>query len=190
MVLLNDWSARDIQQWEYVPLGPFNSKGFATTISPWIVTLDALEPFRTATPAQDPPPLDYLRHAGDHAFDIELQVTLRPEGAHRASTLSRTNFRLMYWSMAQQLAHHTVSGCNTRVGDLMGSGTISGATRESCGSLLESTWNGERPLQLDGGGERAFLQDGDEIVITGWCQGAGYRVGFGECAGQILAARG
>ncbi|MDR5778609.1 fumarylacetoacetase [Caballeronia sp. LZ065] len=190
MVLLNDWSARDIQQWEYVPLGPFNSKGFATTISPWIVTLDALEPFRTATPAQDPQPLDYLRHAGDHAFDIDLRVTLQAEGASEATTISRTNFRLMYWSMAQQLAHHTVSGCNTRVGDLMGSGTISGPTPDSCGSLLESTWNGQRPLRLKGGGERAFLQDGDEVVITGWCQGEGYRVGFGECAGRILAARG
>ncbi|SAK82683.1 fumarylacetoacetase [Caballeronia ptereochthonis] len=189
MVLLNDWSARDIQQWEYVPLGPFNAKTFATTISPWIVTLDALEPFRTATPAQEPQPLEYLRHRGDHAFDIELQVTLRAEGARRATTLSRTNFKLMYWSMAQQLAHHTVAGCNTRVGDLMGSGTISGPTPESCGSLLESTWNGQRPLKLEEGGERSFLQDGDEITITGWCQGDGYRIGFGECAGRILAAR-
>ncbi|AQG97853.1 fumarylacetoacetase [Burkholderia sp. KK1] len=189
MVLLNDWSARDIQQWEYVPLGPFNSKGFATTISPWIVTLDALEPFRTATPAQEPQPLAYLRHAGDHAFDIELEVALRPEGARRATTISRTNFRLMYWSMAQQLAHHTVGGCNTRVGDLMGSGTISGPTPDSCGSLLESTWNGQRPLKLEEGGERAFLQDGDEITLRGWCQGEGYRVGFGECVGEILPAR-
>ncbi|SAK39016.1 fumarylacetoacetase [Caballeronia temeraria] len=190
MVLLNDWSARDIQQWEYVPLGPFNSKGFATTISPWIVTLDALEPFRTATPAQEPKPLAYLRHEGDHAFDIELEVTLRPEGARAATTISRTNFKLMYWSMAQQLAHHTVGGCNTRVGDLMGSGTISGPTPDSCGSLLESTWNGQRPMKLEEGGERAFLQDGDEIVLRGWCQGEGYRVGFGECAGQVVAARG
>ncbi|WP_250476367.1 fumarylacetoacetase [Caballeronia sp. INML1] len=190
MVLLNDWSARDIQQWEYVPLGPFNSKGFATTISPWIVTLDALEPFRTATPRQEPAPLAYLRHEGDHAFDIELEVTLRAEGARTATTISRTNFRLMYWSMAQQLAHHTVGGCNTRVGDLMGSGTISGPTPESCGSLLESTWNGQRPLQLEEGGERVFLQDGDEVILRGWCQGEGYRVGFGACAGQVLAARG
>ena len=190
MVLLNDWSARDIQQWEYVPLGPFNAKGFATTISPWIVTLDALEPFRTATPAQDPQPLQYLRHTGDHASDIALEVALRAEGAATPTTLSRTNFRLMYWSMAQQLAHHTVSGCNTRVGDLMGSGTISGPTPDSCGSLLESTWNGQRPIRLDGGGERAFLQDGDEITLRGLCQGDGYRVGFGECKGRILPARG
>ncbi|SAK81859.1 fumarylacetoacetase [Caballeronia arationis] len=189
MVLLNDWSARDIQQWEYVPLGPFNAKGFATTISPWIVTLDALEPFRTATPKQDPQPLAYLRHEGDHAFDIELQVTLRPQSVSKATTISRTNFKLMYWSMAQQLAHHTVAGCNTRVGDLMGSGTISGPTTDSCGSLLESTWNGQRPIKLEEGGERAFIVDGDELTLTGWCQGDGYRVGFGECAGRILAAR-
>ncbi|SAL52774.1 fumarylacetoacetase [Caballeronia humi] len=189
MVLLNDWSARDIQQWEYVPLGPFNSKGFATTISPWIVTLDALEPFRTATPPQEPQPLAYLRHDGDHAFDIELEVTLRPEGASKATRISRTNFKLMYWSMAQQLAHHTVAGCNTRVGDLMGSGTISGPTPDSCGSLLESTWNGQRPLALDEGGERGFIEDGDELTLAGWCQGDGYRIGFGQCAGQILAAR-
>jgi fumarylacetoacetase len=189
MVLLNDWSARDIQQWEYVPLGPFNAKGFATTISPWIVTLDALEPFRTATPVQDPQPLEYLRHEGDHAFDIELAVSLRPEGAAQASRLSRTNFRLMYWSMAQQLAHHTVAGCNTRVGDLMGSGTISGPTPDSCGSLLEMTWNGQRPIALAEGGERTFIQDGDELVLSGWCQGEGYRVGFGSCSGEVLAAR-
>jgi fumarylacetoacetase len=189
MVLLNDWSARDIQQWEYVPLGPFNAKGFATTISPWIVTLDALEPFRTATPKQDPQPLAHLRHEGDHAFDIELQVTLRPQSVSKATTISRTNFKLMYWSMAQQLAHHTVAGCNTRVGDLMGSGTISGPTTDSCGSLLESTWNGQRPIKLEEGGERAFIVDGDELTLTGWCQGDGYRVGFGECAGRILAAR-
>lgn len=190
IVLLNDWSARDIQQWEYVPLGPFNAKGFATTISPWIVTLDALEPFRTATPTQEPQPLAYLRHEGDHAFDIELEVTLRPEGAATATKISRTNFKLMYWSMAQQLAHHTVAGCNTRVGDLMGSGTISGPTPDSCGSLLESTWNGTRPIKLEDGGERAFIEDGDELTLAGWCQGDGYRVGFGQCAGRILAARG
>jgi fumarylacetoacetase len=189
MVLLNDWSARDIQQWEYVPLGPFNAKSFATTISPWIVTLDALEPFRVATPVQSPEPLSYLKHEGDHAFDIELEVSLRAEGASKPTTITRTNFKLMYWSMAQQLAHHTVSGCNTRVGDLMGSGTISGPTPDSCGSLLESTWNGQRPVKLEEDGERAFLQDGDEIAIAGWCQGAGYRVGFGECVGTILAAR-
>jgi fumarylacetoacetase len=190
MVLLNDWSARDIQQWEYVPLGPFNSKSFATTISPWIVTLDALEPFRVAQPEQTPEPLPYLRHAGAHAFDIALEVKLRPEGTPTASTIARTNFKYMYWTMAQQLAHHTVSGCNTRVGDLMGSGTISGPTQDSCGSLLELTWNGARPVTLEGGDTRTFIADGDELALAGWCQGDGYRVGFGTCVGKIVPARG
>jgi fumarylacetoacetase len=188
MVLLNDWSARDIQQWEYVPLGPFNAKGFATTISPWIVTLDALEPFRTGSPKQDPEPLAYLRHTGDHAFDITLHAHLLPAHNESATKLATTHFKLMYWTMAQQLAHHTVAGCNTRVGDLMGSGTISGPTPDSCGSLLEMTWNGQRPIALEGGGERRFIEDGDELTLTGWCQGDGYRVGFGECAGVILPA--
>lgn len=188
MVLLNDWSARDIQQWEYVPLGPFNAKTFATTISPWIVTLDALEPFRVAQPVQEPQPLEYLRHSGNHGFDIALEVLLRPEGADEATTIARTNFRHMYWTMAQQLAHHTVAGCNTRVGDLMGSGTISGPTPDSFGSLLELTWNGKNPLALKTGGTRGFIEDGDELTLAGWCQGEGYRVGFGECVGKILPA--
>lgn len=189
MVLLNDWSARDIQQWEYVPLGPFNAKTFATTISPWIVTLDALEPFRVAQPVQEPQPLAYLRHDGAHAFDIHLEVTLRPQQATQASTITRTNFRHMYWTMAQQLAHHTVSGCNTRVGDLMGSGTISGPSEDSFGSLLELTWNGKKPLELQQGGTRSFIEDGDELTLAGWCQGEGYRVGFGLCAGEISPAQ-
>ncbi|CAB3775906.1 hypothetical protein LMG28688_00127 [Paraburkholderia caffeinitolerans] len=188
MVLLNDWSARDIQQWEYVPLGPFNAKTFATTISPWVVTLDALEPFRVAQPVQEPQPLDYLRHAGNHAFDIALEVLLHPEAASEATSIARTNFRHMYWTMAQQLAHHTVAGCNTRVGDLMGSGTISGPTPDSFGSLLELTWNGKNPLELKSGGTRGFIEDGDELTLAGWCQGEGYRVGFGECVGKILPA--
>ncbi|MEM5422891.1 fumarylacetoacetase [Paraburkholderia ferrariae] len=188
MVLLNDWSARDIQQWEYVPLGPFNSKGFATTISPWVVTLDALEPFRVAQPVQEPQPLEYLRHEGDHAFDIALEVRMQPEGAAEATTIARTNFRHMYWSMAQQLAHHTVAGCNTRVGDLMGSGTISGPTPDSFGSLLELTWNAKNPLELKGGGTRGFIEDGDELTLAGWCQGDGYRLGLGACVGRILPA--
>ncbi|WP_017772916.1 fumarylacetoacetase [Paraburkholderia kururiensis] len=188
MVLLNDWSARDIQQWEYVPLGPFNSKGFATTISPWVVTLDALEPFRVQQPAQEPEPLAYLRHGGRHAFDIALEVRLRAEGAREATTICRTNFRHLYWTMAQQLAHHTVAGCNTRVGDLMGSGTISGPTEDSSGSLLELTWNGQRPVALKEGGTRSFIEDGDELTLAGWCDGEGYRVGFGTCVGMILPA--
>jgi fumarylacetoacetase len=188
MVLMNDWSARDIQQWEYVPLGPFNSKTFATSISPWVVTLDALEPFRVPGPAQDPEPLPYLRHGGKASVDLHLEVDLQPEGSAGTTTICRTNFRHMYWSMAQQLAHHTVSGCNTRVGDLMGSGTISGPEPDSFGSLLELTWNGQKPLALTGGGERSFLQDGDDVIITGWCQGDGYRVGFGAVTGRVTPA--
>ena len=188
MVLMNDWSARDIQQWEYVPLGPFNSKGFATSISPWVVTMDALEPFRVEGPAQDPEPLPYLRQDGKASVDLHLEVTLRPEDTAEATTICRTNFRHMYWSMAQQLAHHTGSGCNTRVGDLMGSGTISGPEPDSFGSLLELTWNGQKPLALAGGGERSFLEDGDDVIIIGWCQGNGYRVGFGEVTGRVTPA--
>jgi fumarylacetoacetase len=188
MVLLNDWSARDIQQWETAPLGPFNGKTFATSISPWVVTLDALEPFRVPGPPQDPTPLPYLQQNGDHAFDIQLEVTLRPQGAAAATVVTRSNFKRLYWSMAQQLAHHTVSGCNTQPGDLMGSGTISGPASDSFGSLLELTWNGRRPLTLAGGAARTFLEDGDEVTMTGWCQGADYRVGFGEVSGLILPA--
>ena len=187
-VLLNDWSARDIQQWEYVPLGPFNSKGFGTSISPWIVTMEALEPFRVANPAQSPEPLEYLRQSHPNAYDIALETALRPHSGER-TTIARTNFRAMYWTMAQQLAHHTVSGCNVRVGDLMGSGTISGTTPDSYGSLLELTVNGKQPLDLGNGATRAFLEDGDEVIMTGWCEGDGYRVGFGEVRGEILPAR-
>jgi fumarylacetoacetase len=188
LVLLNDWSARDIQQWEYVPLGPFNSKSFATSISPWVVTLDALEPFRVSGPAQDPVPLPYLAQSGAHAFDIHLEVTLAA-GAAAPTTICRTNARHLYWSMAQQLAHHTVSGCNTRVGDLMASGTISGAAPEARGSLLELAWNGRKPIDVGAGATRSFLEDGDEVVMTGWCEAAGYRVGFGEVLGKVLPAR-
>jgi fumarylacetoacetase len=188
MVLLNDWSARDLQAWEYVPLGPFNSKSFATTISPWVVTMAALEPFRTTQPVQDPQPLAYLRHSGEHAFDIELEAQLRPRAAEAATTIARTNFKHMYWSMAQQLAHHTVSGCSTRVGDLMGSGTISGPSPDSLGSLLEMTFNGREPVTLRSGEKRSFVEDGDELTLRGWCQGDGYRVGFGSCTGVVLPA--
>jgi len=188
MVLMNDWSARDIQQWEYVPLGPFNSKIFATSISPWVVTLDALEPFRVEGPTQDPEPLPYLRHGAKASVDLHLEVGLQPEGTAETTTICRTNYRHMYWSMAQQLAHHTVSGCNTRVGDLMGSGTISGPEPDSFGSLLELTWNGQKPLALTSGGERSFLEDGDDVIITGWCQGDGYRVGFGSVTGRVTPA--
>jgi fumarylacetoacetase len=188
MVLLNDWSARDLQQWEYIPLGPFNSKTFATSISPWIVTMEALEPFRVEGPVQDPPPLPYLETKGPQAYDIGLEAALAPAGKP-ATTISRTNFRRMYWSVAQQLAHHTVSGCNLRVGDLIGSGTISGDAPDSYGSLLELTWNGTRPLRLPDGTERTFLEDDDEVILTGWAQGKDYRVGFGEVRGRIVGAR-
>jgi fumarylacetoacetase len=187
MVLMNDWSARDLQQWEYIPLGPFNSKTFATSISPWVVTMDALEPFKVEGPAQNPPPLPYLATAGPQAYDIQLEAKVAVPGK-APQTISRTNFRTMYWSIAQQLAHHTVSGCNTRVGDLMGSGTISGPTAESCGSLLEITKNGAQPLALDGV-ERRFLEDDDEVILTGYAQAKDYRVGFGELRGRIVAAR-
>jgi len=188
MVLMNDWSARDIQQWEYIPLGPFNSKSFATSISPWVVTMDALEPFRVEGPVQNPPPLSYLETSGPQAYDIHLEAMLIHAG-RSAITVCRTNARTLYWSVAQQLAHHTVSGCNTRIGDLMGSGTISGATPDSYGSLLELTGNGTRPLKLPDGGERRFLEDDDEVVLTGWAQGKDYRVGFGEVRGRVVSAR-
>lgn len=189
MVLLNDWSARDIQQWEYVPLGPFNAKTFATSISPWIVTMEALEPFRVAGPVQVPEPLPYLRQQGAHSFDIALSVDLQPQHAAETTTICRTNYRSMYWSMAQQLAHHTVSGCNVCVGDLMASGTISGSTPDSYGSLLELAWNGQRPLTLaDGKTLRSFLEDGDLVTMRGWCQGDAYRIGFGNVQGRVLPA--
>ncbi|AQV98106.1 fumarylacetoacetase [Cupriavidus necator] len=189
MVLLNDWSARDIQQWEYVPLGPFNSKTFGTSISPWVVTMEALEPFRRDNPGQSPEPLPYLQQQGKNAYDIALEVALQPHGAAAPSTICRTNFKAMYWTMAQQLAHHTVSGCNVRVGDLMGSGTISGTTPDSYGSMLELTRNGAEPVTLADGSRRGFLEDGDDVIMTGYCQGEGYRVGFGAVSGKILPAR-
>lgn len=188
MVLLNDWSARDLQQWESVPLGPFNSKTFSTSVSPWVVTFDALEPFRVAGPTQDPEPLPYLRHTGKRAYDIQLEVMLRTGDADDATRIARSNARHLYWDVSQQLAHHTVSGCNTRPGDLMGSGTISGPEAGSSGSLLELTSNGRRPLALRSGAKRNFLEDGDEVTITGWCQGSGYRVGFGDVSGRIIPA--
>ncbi len=190
MVLVNDWSARDIQHWEYVPLGPFLGKNFATSISAWVVPMAALTPFRCPAPPQDPQPPAYLAGPRDAAaLDIQLEVALRAAGATQSHTISRTNFRHMYWSMAQQVAHHTVNGCNLRPGDLLASGTISGPTPDSCGSLLELAWRGERPLELGADGKRSFLQDGDELTLRGWCQGDGYRVGFGECSGVVLPAR-
>jgi fumarylacetoacetase len=187
-VLLNDWSARDIQQWEYVPLGPFQAKAFATSISPWIVTREALEPFRVQGPEQDPTPLPYLRQARANNYDLELDVGLRAARMKEAHTICCTNFKYMYWSSVQQLMHHTSSGCAMNVGDLLGSGTISGPEKHQRGSLLEISWNGSEPLELQGGIKRSFLEDGDSLVMRGWCQGDGYRVGFGEVEGTIVPA--
>lgn len=186
-VLLNDWSARDIQAWEYVPLGPFQAKATATTISPWIVMKAALEPFRTPTPAREVPLLPYLREPGPMLYDIALEVALAPEGKPE-TVISRTSYAEMYYSAAQQLAHHTSSGCAMNVGDLLGSGTISGPVRDSRGSLLELSWGGKEPLTLATGDERSFIADGDTIVLRGHCQGDGYRIGFGECRGKVIAA--
>ena len=187
-VILNDWSARDIQAWEYQPLGPFQSKATATTISPWIVTKAALEPFRTTTPERDRPLLPYLKEPGPLSYDINLEVALAPNGGHE-TILSKTNFRQLYYSPAQQLCHHTTSGCTMRTGDLLGSGTISGPTKDSRGSLLEMSWGGKEPISLPNGETRSFLEDGDTLTLRGHCSGDGYRVGFGECTGTIQPAR-
>ena len=187
MVLLNDWSARDIQQWEYVPLGPFNAKTFGTSISPWVVTLEALAPFRCASPVQEPQPLPYLRENTANNYDINLQVAIAANGSE--TVISNTNFKHMYWSMMQQLTHHTIAGCNVRVGDLMGSGTISGPEKDSRGSLLELTWNTTEPLTLEGGEQRGFLEDGDTLNMRGHCQKDGLRIGFGEVRGAVLPAK-
>lgn len=187
LVLFNDWSARDIQKWEYVPLGPFLGKNFASSISPWIVTLDALEPFRTASPKQDPQPLPYLQQEGKRTFDIQLEVDLIPASGPGA-TVCRSNFKYLYWTMAQQLAHHTINGCKVNSGDLMGTGTISGPAEDSYGSLLELSWAGTRPLKLPGGQTRTFVQDHDTVVLRGFCQRGGLRIGFGEVRAQLLPA--
>ena len=187
-VILNYWSARDIQQWEYLPLGPFQAKAFATSISPWIVTREALEPFRLHGPAQEPQPLPYLRQAQPNNYDMELDVSLRAAPMNAAQTICRTNFKYMYWSSVQQLVHHASSGCAMNVGDLLGSGTISGPEKHQRGSLLEISWNGTEPVGFDGGIKRAFLEDGDSLMMRGWCQGDGYRVGFGEVEGTIVPA--
>ncbi|SFI47479.1 fumarylacetoacetase [Halpernia frigidisoli] len=188
MVLFNDWSARDIQSWEYVPLGPFLGKNFGSSVSPWIVTLEALEPFRTSSPKQEPEVLDYLKFNGDKNFDINLEVYLKPENGDE-NLISESNFKYMYWNMAQQLAHHTVNGCNVEVGDLYASGTISGKDKSSYGSMLELTWRGTNPLTLNDGSERKFINDNDTITMKGWAEKDGIRVGFGEVSGKILPAK-
>jgi fumarylacetoacetase len=188
MVLVNDWSARDIQGWEYVPLGPFLGKSFATTISPWVVPMAALAPFRTDPPEQDPEPLDYLQSDANAAYDIALEVGVQAPAMDAPHTVCQTNFRSMYWTMQQQLAHHSVNGCNMRPGDLLASGTISGPTRDSYGSMLELSWRGSEPVDLPGGETRTFLEDGDRVVLSGHAQGDGYRVGFGTAAGTVRPA--
>lgn len=189
MVLLNDWSARDIQKWEYVPLGPFNAKTFASEVSPWIVTMDALAPFKTACPTQEPKPLAYLdEKATDNSFDINLSVELMPEDSDSATVVCETNFKYMYWSMAQQLTHHTITGCKVEVGDMMGSGTISGPTPDSYGSMLEIAWNATKPVTLTGGATRSFIEDGDTVIMKGYSEKDGIRVGFGEVRGKVLPA--
>ncbi|MGH0137110.1 UNVERIFIED_CONTAM: hypothetical protein FKN15_036554 [Acipenser sinensis] len=229
MVLMNDWSARDIQKWEYVPLGPFLGKSFGTTISPWVVPMEALMPFAQPNSVQDPKPLPYLCHDDPYTFDINLFVSVKGETMKEPSTISKSNFKClsaesiaqsgkhrdsgdyiqfilteesssficshvslspqyMYWTMKQQLAHHTVSGCNVRPGDLLASGTISGPDAESFGSMLELSWKGTKTIDLGDGQTRKFLQDGDEVIMTGYCQGKGYRVGFGQCRGKVLPA--
>jgi fumarylacetoacetase len=186
LVLMNDWSARDIQTWEYQPLGPFLAKNFATSISPWVVSLDALEPFQKPFPQQDPAPLPYLRLRTDFTLDIHLEAALRTAKLEKPVMITRTNFQNLYWSIAQQLAHHTVGGCNLQPGDLLASGTISGPSEESRGCFLERTWRGSKPLELPNGESRKWLEDGDTLTITGWCQGDGFRVGFGEVTGTIV----
>ncbi len=187
-VLFNDWSARDIQAWEYVPLGPFLGKNFASSISPWVVTLEALEPFRSESPAQDPPVLQYLQCGGNHAFDINLEAYIQPEGG-KASKVCTSNFKHLYWNVVQQLAHHTINGCNINVGDMMASGTISGSDPDSFGSMLELSWNGSQPVALEGEEKRSFLEDGDTVIMKGFAEKDGIRVGFGEVSGQVMAPK-
>ena len=189
MVLFNDWSARDIQKWEYVPLGPFLAKNFASTISPWIVTMDALEPFRILLTTQtDPKPLEYLQENNHTSFDIKLETFIETENGD-LNKMCSSNFKHMYWSMAQQLAHHTVNGCNVNSGDMFGSGTISGPTEGSYGSMLEIAWQGSKPVQLKDGSERSFINDHDNVIMRGYCKKDGIRIGFGKCTGKILPAK-
>lgn len=185
MVLLNDWSARDIQKWEYVPLGPFLAKSFASSISPWIVTMEALEPFRTKGPVQEPTPLPYLQQKGKHSFDIKLEAYITPEKAE-TTLVSQSNFKYMYWTMSQQLAHHTSNGCRVNSGDMMGSGTISGPTPNSFGSMLELTWGGKNPIKMSDGTERKFINDNDTVTMKGFCKNSDVRIGFGEVSTKLL----
>ncbi|MBU3659582.1 MAG: fumarylacetoacetase [Flavobacteriales bacterium] len=188
LCLFNDWSARDIQKWEYVPLGPFLAKNFASSMSAWIVTLDALQPYAVETPTQEPKVLSYLEFEGKKSYDIHLQVAIQPENTAE-TVISNSNFKYMYWNMAQQLAHHTVNGCNVRTGDLMGSGTISGPTEDSYGSMLELCWKGTKPLKMNDGTERRFILDGDTVIMRGHCEANGVRIGFGDVKTKLLPAK-
>ena len=188
LVLFNDWSARDLQRWEYVPLGPFLAKNFGSTMSPWIVTLEALEPFKIQGPVQEPQVLPYLTYTGKKNYELNLEVTIQtPSGVSK--TVSHSNFKYMYWNMCQQLAHHTVNGCNICVGDLYASGTISGPTADSFGSMLEISWGGKNPVQMPDGTERKFINDNDTVVMKGYAEKDGVRIGFGECSGKILPSK-
>lgn len=186
MVMFNDWSARDLQKWEYVPLGPFLGKNFASSISPWVVTLDALGPYRTESPSQDPEPLDYLKSHGKKTFDIQLEVLIQPDGK-KPAPVCHSNFRYLYWNISQQLAHHTVNGCNINVGDMMASGTISGPEKENFGSMLELSWRGSRSVKV-GDEERKFINDGDTVIMRGHCDNGKVRIGFGEVSSRVLPA--
>ena len=186
LALVNDWSARDIQTWEYQPLGPFLAKNFATSLSPWIITLEALEPFRCSGPKQDPKPLEYLRNTKDSTFDINLEIYLKTENMDSDQLISSSNYNYLYWNMSQQISHHTITGCNLRTGDLLASGTISGPGKDNRGSMLELSWLWTKPIKLSNGDERKSLEDGDTVTLRGWCQGDGYRIGFGDCTGTIL----
>lgn len=188
LVVFNDLSARDIQKWEYVPLGPFLGKNFGSVISPWIVTLDALEPFRVDGPKQEPAVLQYLNTSGQKNYDINLEVLIQPDGGNK-NRVSLSNYKYMYWNMCQQLAHHTVNGCNIKVGDMYGSGTISGPTPDSYGSMLEISWKGTKPVKMDDGTERKFINDLDTIIMTGWAEKDGVRIGFGDCVTKVLPAK-
>ena len=188
LVLFNDWSARDIQKWEYVPLGPFLAKNFASSISSWIVSLDALQPYCVDTPNQDPEVLDYLKFSGRKSYDIHLQVAITPENTEE-KVVCDSNFKYMYWNMAQQLTHHTVNGCNIRGGDLLGSGTISGPTPDSYGSMLELAWKGTKPIQMSDGSERKFILDGDTVTMRGYCENEQVRIGFGEVRTKLLPTK-
>lgn len=189
MVLFNDWSARDIQKWEYVPLGPFLAKNFASSISAWIVTLDALEPFRVKGPEQNPKVFPYLEYQGEKNIDINLEVLIQPEGHDEASSICRSNYKYMYWNQSQQLAHHTINGCNIKAGDMYASGTISGPTEDSYGSMLELSWKGSKTVKLKGGEERKFIQDKDTVIMRGHCEKDGVRIGFGEVSTKVLPAK-